>query len=400
MAGALEGYRILDITINVLGPLATQTLGDMGADVIKIEQIAGDDVRNIGPGKHENMSVFFLNINRNKRSISLNLKEEKGREVLRKLIKTADVFVHSVRLKSMEKLGFSYEEVAAINPNIIYACANGFSQSGPYAERPAYDDIIQASSGLGMLNKRLYGIPGYAPMALVDKLVGVMLASSVTTALLHRERTGEGQFVEVPMFEAFTAFNLAEHFYGEVLKPPVAKMGYPRHFYQHRRPFKTKDGYIGLMPNTGKHWFQFFDIIGQPELKEDPRFTDIYQRTVNIETLYSMIDSALPEKTSDEWLDLFMAGDIPCAKVNDLEDLLEEPHLKAIDYFKELEHPTEGTIRTIDIPIKYSKSPGEITRLAPNLGEHTNQLLAELGYLDEDIAEMVKSNAIGVFEPS
>ncbi len=400
MAGALEGYRILDITINVLGPLATQTLGDMGADVIKIEQIAGDDVRNIGPGKNENMSVFFLNINRNKRSISLNLKEEKGREVLRKLIKTADVFVHSVRLKSMEKLGFSYEEVAAINPNIIYACANGFSQSGPYAERPAYDDIIQASSGLGMLNKRLYGTPGYAPMALVDKLVGVMLASSVTTALLHRERTGEGQFVEVPMFEAFTAFNLAEHLYGEVLKPPVAEMGYPRHFYHHRRPFKTKDGYIGLMPNTGKHWFTFFDIIGQPELKEDPRFADIYQRTANIETLYSMIDAALPEKTSDEWLELFMAGDIPCAKVNDLEDLLEEPHLKAIGYFKELEHPTEGTIRTIDIPIKYSKSPGEITKLAPNLGEHTTQLLAELGYVEEDIAAMVESNAIRIFEPS
>ncbi len=398
MPGALDGYRILDLTINVLGPLATQTLGDMGADVIKVEQLSGDDVRYIGPARHDGMSAFFLNVNRNKRSISLNLKSKAGKEALQRLIKTADVFVHSVRAKSMEKLGFGYDSVARINPNIIYACANGFSQTGPYADRPAYDDIVQAASGFGMLNKRLYGKPGYAPMPIIDKIVGLILASSVTTALLHRERTGEGQSVEVPMFESITAFNLVEHLYGKVFEPPLADMGYPRAFNRYRRPFKTRDGYIGVMPNTQAHWHTFFGVIGQPALREDPRFTDFAQRTIHIDDLYGVVDQALPEKTTDEWIRLFLEADIPCAKVNDLDDLLEEEHLKAVGYFQRVEHPTEGTIRLTDVPVKYSKSPGAIQRLAPNLGEHTRALLEELGYSEKEVSEMAESGAIRTFD--
>ncbi|HBA32774.1 MAG TPA: hypothetical protein DCZ12_01410 [Gammaproteobacteria bacterium] len=298
----------------------------------------------------------------------------------------------------MEKLGFGYDSVARINPNIIYACANGFSQTGPYADRPAYDDIVQAASGFGMLNKRLYGKPGYAPMPIIDKIVGLILASSVTTALLHRERTGEGQSVEVPMFESITAFNLVEHLYGKVFEPPLADMGYPRAFNRYRRPFKTRDGYIGVMPNTQAHWHTFFGVIGQPALREDPRFTDFAQRTIHIDDLYGVIDQALPEKTTDEWIRLFLEADIPCAKVNDLDDLLEEEHLKAVGYFQRVEHPTEGTIRLTDVPVKYSKSPGAIQRLAPNLGEHTRALLEELGYSEKEVSEMAESGAIRTFD--
>ncbi|MBL4867837.1 MAG: CoA transferase [Pseudomonadales bacterium] len=397
MAGALTGYRIIDLTANVLGPLAVQNLGDMGADIIKVESHAGDDVRHISAGRNKGMSAVFMNCNRNKRSICLDLKTADGQQALHKLIAGADVFVHTMRVKAIQNLGLGYEEVAAIKPDIVYAQANGFGQNGPYAERPAYDDIIQAASGFAMLNQRLYGEPGYVPMPIIDKIVGVMLASSVTTALLHRERTGEGQFVEVPMFESIVAFNLVEHLHGRVFEPPVAEMGYPRVYNKYRRPYKTKDSYLGVLPNTQKHWFDIFGIIGKPALREDPRFIDFAQRTIYFEELYTLLEAAMPEKSTADWVNLFTAGDIPFAELNDLEDLLHEPHLQAVDFFKQREHQTEGTIRTTDIPIHYSKSPGEIRRLAPNLGEHTEQILLELGYSDADIQQMLDSRAASKF---
>ncbi|MBV1879838.1 MAG: CoA transferase [Pseudomonadales bacterium] len=397
MAGALTGYRIIDLTTNMLGPTAAQSLGDMGADIIKVEPPAGDDVRYISTGKNPGMSAIFMNCNRNKRSICLDLKTSEGKQALKKLVAGADVFLHTMRAKAIQKLGFDYAAVAAIKPDIVYAQANGFGQQGPYADRPAYDDIIQAASGFGMLNKRLYGKPGYVPMPIIDKIIGVMLGSSVTTALLHRERTGEGQFVEVPMFESIVAFNLVEHLYGKVFEPPVAEMGYPRAYNQYRRPFKTKDGYMGLLPNTQKHWQDFFDIIGKPALKDDPRFIDFAQRTIHVEALYEVIDNALPDKTNGEWMQLFEAGDIPFAQLNDLDDLLQEPHLEAVNLFKQIQHQTEGTIRTTDIPVQYSKSPGDIRRLAPNLGEHTEQILAELDYSSTEIQQLLDSKAASKF---
>ncbi|MBV1883205.1 MAG: CoA transferase [Pseudomonadales bacterium] len=397
MAGALDGYRIIDLTANVLGPTALQNLGDMGADIIKVESLAGDDVRYISAGLHEGMSAVFMNCNRNKRSISLNLKTKEGLEVLTKLIAGADVFVHTMRVKAIEKLGLSYEKVSAIKPDIVYAQANGFGQNGVHADRPAYDDIIQAVSGMGMLNKRLYGEPGYVPMPIVDKIVGVMLGSSVTTALLHRERTGEGQFVEVPMFESIVAFNLIEHLHGKVFEPPVAEMGYPRVYNKYRRPYKTKDGYLGVLPNTQKHWSDFFGIIGMPELRDDPRFIDFAQRTIYFEELYTVVETTLPEKNTADWIQLFTTGDIPFAELNDLEDVLHDPHLESVDFFKKMEHQTEGTIRTTDIPVHYSKSPGEIKRLAPNLGEHTEQILLELGYSADEIDEMIQNKTASKF---
>ncbi|MBV1906636.1 MAG: CoA transferase, partial [Pseudomonadales bacterium] len=292
------------------------------------------------------------------------------------------------------------QNVAGINPGIVYAWANGYGQKGPNADQPAYDDIVQSASGFAMLNKRLYGEPGYVPMPVVDKIVGLILASSVTTALLHRERTGQGQFVEVPMYESIVAFNMIEHLYGKAFEPGVADMGYPRAFNRNRRPFKTKDGYLGLLPNTQKQWFDFFGIVGRSELREDPRFIDFPQRTIYVDELYGVMKDALPEKTTDEWIRLFQDGDIPCARVNDLEDLLHEPHLNAVEFFKKMEHPTEGLVRTTDIPVHYSKSPGSIRRLAPNQGEHTVSILDELGYSPEEVQQMLDSKAAFKFEPN
>lgn len=400
MTGALAGYRIVDLTVNMLGPTAVQSLGDMGADVIKVEPPAGDDIRFMGPGRHAGMGPIFMTCNRNKRSICLDLKREGGRQALHKLIASADVFVHTMRTKAIDKLGFGYQNVAGINPGIVYAWANGYGQKGPNADQPAYDDIVQSASGFAMLNKRLYGEPGYVPMPVVDKIVGLILASSVTTALLHRERTGQGQFVEVPMYESIVAFNMIEHLYGKVFEPGVADMGYPRAFNRNRRPFKTKDGYLGLLPNTQKQWFDFFGIVGRSELREDPRFIDFLQRTIYVDELYGVMKDALPEKTTDEWIRLFQDGDIPCARVNDLEDLLHEPHLNAVEFFKKMEHPTEGLVRTTDIPVHYSKSPGSIRRLAPNQGEHTVSILDELGYSPEEVQQMLDSKAAFKFEPN
>jgi crotonobetainyl-CoA:carnitine CoA-transferase CaiB-like acyl-CoA transferase len=394
--GALDGYRIIDITTIVLGPYGTQLLGDMGADIIKVEAPPGGDIfRHAGRGRSPGMSGPFLNMNRNKRSICLDLKQESARDALRRLIEGADALVHNMRTKAIEKLGFGYEAVRAIRPDIVYCACGGFSESGPYAGKPAYDDLIQALSGITDLAKTPEaGEPRFAPTVLVDKLTGLMMSQAVTAAMLHRERTGEGQYVEVPMFETMVSFLMAEHIYGHAFEPPLGPLGYSRLTTPNRKPNRSKDGWIAVLPYTDKQWLSFFELSGHSDLKADPRFADAAGRAENVHELYGILAGILLEKTSAEWLALCDEAEIPAAPILALEDVMSDPHLQAVGMFQHLHHPTEGDTVITRPPVGFSASPAEIRRQAPRLGEQGAEILAEAGFAEEEVAGLRASGAL------
>jgi len=389
----MEGMRVLDLTSIVFGPWATQMMGDMGADVIKVEAPEGDVFRYGGPRRNPGMGGLFLSSNRNKRSIVLDLKSPDGLKALQRLIEDADVFVHSMRPQAVERLGLSYDEVAAINPKIVYCGGYGYRRDGPYGERPAFDDMIQALSGIAMLQKRLLGEPAYVPSVLADKTMSMALFGNVAMALLHRERTGEGQEVETTMFETMTAFTMVEHLFGHAFEPPLASTGYSRVLTANRKPYRTKDGYIGVLPYTDGQWRSFFEATGRADLAEDPRFATVAARLENIDYVYGEIANLMTERNSAEWLEIFEAVHVPANEVNDLDDLLVDPHLEAIGFWQEADHPSEGRVRMSSPPARFSKSPGTIRRLAPRLGEHTSEVLAEAGFAEAEIAALIKSSA-------
>ena len=393
MAGPLDGLRILDLTTIILGPYATQILGDLGADIIKVEGPGGDTTRYITPGRTPGMSGTAVNINRNKRSLVLDLKQPAARDALLKLVEGADGLIHNIRPQAMARLGLSYEDVAAVKPDIIYCACVGFGHDGPYSGRPAYDDLIQGASGTAALNGRMHGEPLYFPGVMADKITGLAAVNAMTAAFLHRERTGEGQEVEVPMFETLVSFNMAEHGADFLFEPPEADFGYARVLTPNRRPYKTKDGYICMLPYNDRQITGFFGLIGQPELMDDPRFCDIGARARNIHELYGLIAEASPAKTTQEWLDLCLEANIPATAVFDLQNAREEPHLKATGFLEKREHPTEGTYLAVGIPPRFSKASCDIRRDAPNLGEHSAEVLREAGLSDDEIAEMAESGA-------
>ena len=395
MPGPLTGYRIIDITTILLGPYAAQWLGDLGADVIKVEAPPfGDTTRHIGPNRHPGMGGTFLNTNRNKRSIALDLKQEPARAALRGLIGTADVVVHNMRAQAMAKLGFSYADVVKIKPDIVYCAAYGYSQKGPYAARPAYDDLIQAHAGLAALFQRVDGQPRFAPSVMVDKLVGLTTAMSILAALLHRQRSGEGQSIEVPMFETLAAFLSVEHLYGHGFVPPIGPIGYGRLTTPYRRPYQSKDGFIAILPYTDRHWRAFFEIAGRPDLAADPRFANVAGRTQHIDELYRFLDACALGKTNAEWMAACQAREIPCAPVTDLEELLEDAHIRAVGLFEQHSHPSEGETLLTGVPVTFSATPGEIRRPAPRFGEHGAELLREAGMTDADIAALREAGAL------
>jgi crotonobetainyl-CoA:carnitine CoA-transferase CaiB-like acyl-CoA transferase len=389
--GPLAGIRILDMTSVVNGAYGTGILADQGADVIKVEDPGsgrgdgGDIMRWAGhlpPGAPRGMGPIFLTINRNKRSVVLDLKSEPGKRALKKLLQWADVLATSVRYEGMKRLGLAYEDVAAIKPDIVYVHAAGYGSDGPYAGEPAYDDLIQSASGLADVLPRTDGnlVPRILPTLIADKVSGLFMSQAVTAALLHRERTGEGQFVEVPMFECVTSFLLVEHLYDHTFEPPTGQWGYQRVINPNRKPFKTKDGYIGLLPYTDRQWDQFFDAAGFGEqVKSDPRFADYPTRAKHTRELYGLIEQAAATKTTQEWLDILKPLSIPVVKTNTLEDLDSDPHLNAVDFFQTYEHPDVGTYRLMKPPVKFAKSPANIRRHPPKLGEQTDEILAELG---------------------
>ena len=388
--GPLSGIRILDLTSVVNGAYGTQILADQGADVIKLEDPGsgrgdgGDIMRWAGhapEGAPRGLGPIFLNINRNKRSVLLDLTDPKARGKLERLIKSSDVFAASVRYAGLKRLGLAYEDVAKIKPDIVYVHAAGYGSEGPYAGEPAYDDLIQSASGLADLLPRVDGnpTPRILPTLVADKVSGLFLSQAVTAALLHKERTGEGQFVEVPMLECITSFVLVEHMYDQTYQPPTGQWGYVRVVNPNRKPFRTKDGYIGLLPYTDKQWDQFFEAAGFGEtIAKDPRFSDYFTRMKHINELYGLVGEAAATKTTQEWLDLLKPLSIPVVKTNRLDDLPDDPHLKAVDFFQTYEHPQMGGYRQMKPPVKFSKTPSNIRRHPPGLGEYTDEILAEI----------------------
>jgi crotonobetainyl-CoA:carnitine CoA-transferase CaiB-like acyl-CoA transferase len=378
-AGPLDGIRIIDLTNVIMGPFATHILADMGADVIKIESAEGDSFRTYRPNRNEGMAGGFLHLNRNKRSVLLDLKQAFGMDVLRKLIGTADVFVHSLRPKAIRKLKLDYAAVRALKHDIIYCGAYGFGDQGPYRDKAAYDDIIQAGSGLASLHQTARGAPAFMPTVLCDKLSGQAMAYAINAALFQRERGGGGQAIEVPMFETSAEFAYIEHLLGFAFEPPLGPPGYSRVVSPARKPYRTRDGFVCILPYSDQNWRDFFDFIGRSDLKTDDRLYPLAKRASHLEVLYELIDKEAERFTNSEWISFCDRVSIPCMQVLSLEDLPDDPHMKAVGMFREATHPSEGSYRSIRAPVSFSSAPFTIRRHAPRLGEHTEEVLEELG---------------------
>ena len=376
--GPLRGVRILDLTTVVMGPSATQLLGDLGADVVKIESPGGDSMRWIGPWRSEGMGPLFLQGNRNKRSVVLDLKSPGGKTAAIALAARADVLVSNVRPQGLQRLGLDYESVRASNPGIIYCAAVGYGSGGPDSGKAVYDDLMQAASGIAGLFGAVDGAPRYAPINICDRTVGLYVANAITAALYHRAMTGEGQSIEVPMFEVMAQFVLADHMGGGAFDPPEGAMGYKRLLSRTRGPYPTKDGYISVVVYTDRHWRAFTKLVGCPDLLEaDPRFRSQESRTQHAEQVGRFLTGHLTDRTNAEWLNLLHQADIPACPVNSIDALMHDPHLTAVGLFEQAEHPTEGALTIARFPVKFSRSPANVRRLAPNLGEHNAELLGQ-----------------------
>ena len=393
MSGPLSGLKVLELTSVVLGPWAAQTMADMGADVIKIEAPFGDSNRQLGASRNPGMAALYLSNNRNKRSLVLDLKQESARDALLTIVKDCDVFLHNNRPQVMTKLRLEYEDIKSVNENIIYCGTYGYSKDGPYGEKGALDDSIQAASGIAALNELVLGEPRYLPTVVADKTTAITVVYSILAALFHRERTGVGQEIEVPMFETMVSFVMAEHIWGEVFEPKMGEAGYTRLMSHHRKPYKTKDGYIAVLPYMNNHWQTFCEKAEREDLIEDERFKDLSSRVKNIDDTYSETGKILATKTTQEWLDIFAETKVPVIVVNSLEDLFHDPHLEAVDFWKSFDHPTEGQLKMPGFPSKFSKTPASIRKHAPKLGEHSKEILAEAGIDEETINKMVDSKA-------
>jgi crotonobetainyl-CoA:carnitine CoA-transferase CaiB-like acyl-CoA transferase len=386
MSGPLEGVRVVDLTVAVLGPVATQILGDLGAEVIKIEAPEGDMMRSIGPARHAGMAAYFLNINRNKKSVVLDLKRPAAQAALLRLATTADVLVHNMRPGAARRNGIGYAAVAKVNPRIVYASASGWRADHPHGDRAAFDDVIQGESGFAALNKDADGSPRYAPMVICDKICGYVLASMVGMALYAREKTGKGQEIHVPMVDTMAAFNLVDHLWHGVFGEPEKGLGYPRMLTPHRRPYATTDGHICLLATTDRQWKNLFGAVGAPELADDKRFNSIAARTANIDELYGWLAGVLKTRSTAEWKARLDAADVPNGGVNGLMGVVRDPYLREAGFFQPLDHPTEGRLTTMPFPVSFSETAPDQNLPPAHLGEHTEVVLSELGFSATEIA--------------
>jgi crotonobetainyl-CoA:carnitine CoA-transferase CaiB-like acyl-CoA transferase len=393
MSGPLEGVRILELTSVVLGPWACQILADMGAEVIKVESPRGDSNRSLGASRNPNMAALYLTCNRNKRSLVLDLKQESGRDAVLKLAKDADVLIHNNRPQAMTRLGLEYADLKAVNQKIIYCGTYGYGKDGPYGERGALDDSIQAASGVAMLNEMVLGEPRYLPTVIADKTTAMAVVYAVTAALYCREKTGIGQEIEVPMYEQMVYFVMAEHLWGMTFEPPMGTPGYKRLMSHHRKPYKTQNGYIAILPYLDSHWEVFCRLSGREELLEDDRFRTLSDRVANIDDTYEETARTMATRTTEEWLEVFSETSVPTIVVNTLEGLKDDPHLKAVDFWQEVDHPTEGKIRMTRFPVNFSETPADVRKLPPRLGEHSVEILREAGLDQAEIDAMLSSGA-------
>jgi crotonobetainyl-CoA:carnitine CoA-transferase CaiB-like acyl-CoA transferase len=386
--GPLTGVRVVDLTAMVMGPYCTQIMADMGADVIKVEPPEGDNTRYISVGPAAGMSGVYMNVNRGKRAVVLDLRTESGRTALQALVGTADVFIHSMRSKAIAKLGFGYDDVAAINPSIVYTNCYGYGRRGPYRDRPAYDDTIQAECGLPAVQEQLTGVANYVGTIMADKVAGLTALYATTMALFHRERTGEGQEVEVSMFETMASFMLVEHANGAMFDPPLGPAVYPRTVAPNRRPYPTKDGHIAALIYNDKHWNAFVNAV------RPPWATDLYAtlelRANDIDTVYGLVAETMLQRTTEEWLDLFRELEIPAAPINTPDALFHHPHLDAVGLFETVE-TSYGPMRMPGVPTWFSRTPGRIAGPTRELGADTADVLRELGLDSADVGPAVGS---------
>jgi crotonobetainyl-CoA:carnitine CoA-transferase CaiB-like acyl-CoA transferase len=380
--GPLAGVRVLDLTAMVMGPYCTQIMADMGADVIKIEPPGGDNTRYISVGPAPGMSGVFVNVNRGKRSIVLDLQSESGKTALRALIKDADVFIHSMRAKAIAKLGFTYDEVAAINPEIVYTNCYGYGRRGPERDRPAYDDTIQAECGIPAVQEQLTGEANYIGTIMADKVAGLTALYATTMALFHRERTGEAQEVEVSMFETMASFMLVEHANGAMFDPPLGPAIYPRTVAPNRRPYRTSDGYIAALIYNDKHWAAFIEAVRPPWASD--LYATLERRARRIDTVYALVAETLQERTTAEWLTLFRELEIPAAPLHTPAALFDNPHLNAVGLFETVQTP-HGPVRFPGVPTWFSRTPGHVAGPAPELGADTAEVLDEVGLAAADV---------------
>ncbi|MBU2286361.1 MAG: CoA transferase [Gammaproteobacteria bacterium] len=396
MLDLLRGLRVLDLTTVVLGPYATQMLGDLGAEVIKVEPPTGDVFRAVRPGRSDSMGAGFLGCNRNKKSVALDLRDPAGRDAFLRLVETVDVVVHNMRPKSTQKLGIDFEACRARNPGIIYCYSSGFGQEGAYADEPAYDDTIQAAAGLAHLNADAEGTPRFLRTIIADKVGGLHLAIAVLGAVFARERDGAARCIEAPMFESLVSFLMVEQLAGMSFDPPLGGTGYERLTSPYRKPFATRDGFVSILPYTANHWARFLELVGHDELARDPRVTDSVERSRNIDMLYGIIEAQAPNRTTDQWIAALKERDVPCARVNRLDDLFDNEHLKQVGMFNYVDHPTEGRVRTVRTPFRDGTGQEKGDRPAPSLGADTRAILGEAGFGEADIAALMASGAAGV----
>jgi crotonobetainyl-CoA:carnitine CoA-transferase CaiB-like acyl-CoA transferase len=389
MIPLLKGLRILDLTSVILGPYATQILGDLGAEVIKVESPDGDSMRPVAPQAAPGLSAIFANTNRNKRSVMLDLKSEAGRRALRKLLPTADAFLHNMRQEAMDKLGFTFKAVQAINPRIVYAAAVGFGRHGRYAGKPAYDDVIQAASGFAGLFQMRDGTPLYTPSIAADKVSGLHLAYAVLAALLYRERSGEAPgYIEVPMFELMAAFSLCEHL-GAATFEEKGKVGYVRVLSPGRRPYKTKDGWVGVLPYSAPNWRKVLAEIDRPEVAEEAWFNNATERSSRVDELYDMLAAAMTTRTTADWLATFERLDIPSQPVRLPDDLIADPHLADVGFFDARFADETPVMRTLRQAVNVEGVGDEPDRAPPLLGADTEAVLREAGCSETEIAEVL-----------
>ena len=392
-SGPLAGIKVLDMTSVLYGPYASQTLGDWGADVIKIEPLTGDTWRYSGQFRNRGMTGQFMAVNRNKRSLALDLKQPGGKSVLQRLIAKADVLLTNIRPAALLRLGFGYEACQQINSRLVYAAATGFGQDGPWAARPAFDEVIQASSGfasaMGSDDE-----PAFVPSLVADKICGLTLVAAVSAALVHRERTGKGQMVEVPMLETITAFNSIEMLGGHAFDPPIGPAGYKR--MKERRPVRTRDGWLTMLPYSGDNWCIFFEAVGHPECIERFAVRDAVARAKNIDQIYNKMAEIAITRTTADWEELLLRIDVPHAAFAKITEIAEQPHLKAVGMIATLDHPSEGKIRQARPSARFSDTPAEIHRMPPRLGEHSRAILREAGFTEKDVASMIEKKVVGI----